>query len=411
MPSQLITPNLHAVLIHYPLGILIFGTFIELFSFLWPRSTFRAAGRWMILIGALSAIPATFSGIYALRSISRVPMESDAHWAEVKATSPVLSKPEVWATLKNHMLYQSIATGVATLVVLVWLGASDSARKSLRLLLLAILVWDMAVMIRAAHLGGQSVYKNGVAVEAVYPTTTESVRAASTMPVNWTNTPTKVEDLFPPLELHVTMAGFALAIAIAAIGLSFRKITATRHVADEPMVTGDFSSPPRGPRTPPTSVEMLRSFNPDLELELEPRPVVIPTARFWLLAFLLFLATFLGGVWVIARGADALADMRDHPAQIGRIVYGLVAPDVSADGKTRINYRKVVHAGTGIAIVALPIILAFLARFAPRQRLILCLFTLLLAAAVTVQVWVGVLMLYDTDQGKLMYLNVPEQVQ
>jgi hypothetical protein len=72
MQTELISPNLHVVLIHYPLGMLIAGTLIELFSFLWPRSTFRTAGRWMILIGALSTIPATFSGVYALRDVARV---------------------------------------------------------------------------------------------------------------------------------------------------------------------------------------------------------------------------------------------------------------------------------------------------------------------------------------------------
>src|ERR1700722_10329905 len=43
MAGEIINPNLHVVFIHYPLGLLVAGTVIELFSFLWPRSGVRAA--------------------------------------------------------------------------------------------------------------------------------------------------------------------------------------------------------------------------------------------------------------------------------------------------------------------------------------------------------------------------------
>lgn len=35
MPTQLINPNLHVILIHVPIGMLMIGTLIELLSFLW----------------------------------------------------------------------------------------------------------------------------------------------------------------------------------------------------------------------------------------------------------------------------------------------------------------------------------------------------------------------------------------
>ena len=64
---EYITPNWHAVLVHAPLGLLSVGIFIEVFSFLWRRSTVRTAGRWMVLLGAITAVPALTSGIYAYR--------------------------------------------------------------------------------------------------------------------------------------------------------------------------------------------------------------------------------------------------------------------------------------------------------------------------------------------------------
>ena len=48
--------------IHFPIAMLFVGTAIELLAFMWRGSGFRAAGRWMILIGALASIPAATTG-------------------------------------------------------------------------------------------------------------------------------------------------------------------------------------------------------------------------------------------------------------------------------------------------------------------------------------------------------------
>jgi uncharacterized membrane protein len=78
---EFIIPNWHVILIHYPLALLTVGTLIEIFSFLWRRSGFRAAGRGMILIGALCAIPAATSGIYAARQV--LSSEMMLKWSEI----------------------------------------------------------------------------------------------------------------------------------------------------------------------------------------------------------------------------------------------------------------------------------------------------------------------------------------
>ena len=90
MPDQFISPNLHAILIHYPLALITVGTFIELFAFLWRRSSFRASGRWMILLGVIALGPALTSGLYAMGSVNRSSgVGDDASWADVRAASPV----------------------------------------------------------------------------------------------------------------------------------------------------------------------------------------------------------------------------------------------------------------------------------------------------------------------------------
>jgi uncharacterized membrane protein len=407
MTTELIRPNLHVVLVHYPMALLITGVLIEWFSFLWRRSSFRTAGRWMILLGTLSAIPATFSGIYALRDVSRIPIDSDMHWAEIRSTSPVFTQPHVWHMLREHVLYQSLATGAAALVVVIWLGSSDRLRAKLHWLLMLVLIVTVGIMIRAAWFAGEAIYQKGVAVEAVFPlpaTQPADTAAPATQPASWKNTPTTLERMFPPLELHTIMAGVFTAIAVVAIGLSFRKINAIYHAPDElPMVTGDpsavLSAALKKPPTPASSVTMVRTFNPDLELEVRP---FAPAGRFWLLAFLLGLLTFTGGLFVIARGADLFEPMSNQPKQIPNLLWEQIKPPHGQ----KID-RLFAHAATGAAIIILPIVLGLLSRFAPRERIILLLTTLLLLAAVGVQIWLGVLLMFDSPDGPATAFNPP----
>src|SRR5687768_10037846 len=90
--KELVNPNFHVILIHFPIGLLLTGTLIELFSFLgWRRSGFRIAGRWMILLGALLAIPTAFAGIYALSDVVRMQNAAplDGTWSQTLAGSPI----------------------------------------------------------------------------------------------------------------------------------------------------------------------------------------------------------------------------------------------------------------------------------------------------------------------------------
>src|SRR5437867_514911 len=167
LDKQFINPNLHVVLVHFPLALLVVGTLIELFAFLWRQSAFRAAGRWMILLGALTAAPTATSGLYALYDTNLTPetspeARSDVTWAEVRAASPV--NGHAWEMMKDHALFAAISSAAALLLVVLWLGASDVWRSRLHLVFLFLLVFTVAVMLSAAWHGGEMVYRHGVAV-------------------------------------------------------------------------------------------------------------------------------------------------------------------------------------------------------------------------------------------------------
>ena len=378
--AELIAPNLHVALIHCPLGMLLVGVLIELFAFLWPRSTARAAGRWMILLGALSAIPAAFSGIYALRAVARVGMANPAPWADVKAASPVLSDPVIWGQLRTHTLYQSIATGVAVLAAVVYLGAGDAARRALHAPLVAVLVLAVGGMMAGAWFSGEAIYRHGTGVDRGWPPTPANTVA---------DPPTKVEQLFPPVELHVLFAGTTVALAMAAVGLSFRKLSLS--VGPATSLAHDYGS-----------TDLARSFNPNLEVAAAAPP--LPASRFWLLAFVVAATTSLGGWFVLARSADVLASAHGHYGQIPKLLWNQVKPDPAEHEKVT---RRLVHLIAGGTIIGIPLLLAALARWAPRQRFLLAAFTLVLMVAVAAQVWFGVLLLYDSPSGKINHFNEP----
>jgi len=400
MSSRIIIPNLHVVLIHYPLGLLIVGTLIELFSFMWSRSSFRTAGRWMILLGALAAVPATFSGIYALADVVHANNPAaEQTWVEAKAASPLLAKSSAWHLLWEHTLYQSIGTAVACLAVVFWLGCSDRARQSFRLPILAVLLASVALFVSGAWHGGEIVYRKGGGVIAANATS-QPVHAEADEP---TEPLAKFDRLFPLEEQHVVGAGVVVAVALAAIGLSFRKVTATYEMSDDrrPIVPRETTmAGEKAPPNPPTPVAMVRSFNPEIEVEVRP---FAPAGRFWLLTFLLGLFTAVGGILVLTNESDALSVARQEKRPVANVLWENVKPEPPA----KIN-RRFAHVIAGSTIVALPIVLAMLARFAPRKRLSLIFFTFLLLVAVSAQIWIGILLLYDTAAGPVTKFNVIE---
>ena len=114
MDKEFVNPNLHVALVHYPLALLVAGTLIEVFSFLWRRHGFRTAGRWMILLGALTAVPTVTSGIYALYDVAN-PNNETVLWSQIVAQNNLHSAQ--WEMLTDHLRLEIISTFLALLEV------------------------------------------------------------------------------------------------------------------------------------------------------------------------------------------------------------------------------------------------------------------------------------------------------
>lgn len=370
---EFVNPNLHVALVHYPLALLVGGVLIELFSFMWRRHAFRAAGRWMIFLGALSGIPTCLSGIYALHDVAN-PAHDALTWSQVVAEN-ALNEAQ-WHMLTDHLIQQSVAIGLALLAVITWIGSSDGWRARLHLPLLGLLLVSVGLTLAGAWHGGELVYRHGTGVvhAGAAPPTDPATHPTTNVFELWQE---RLEYYLPPMQAHVILAGIAMAIAVAAIGLSIRKIT------QGPAITQvDHIAAALGP--PPTLI------GPDGPDDLpEPRDVSvahIPASRFWMLTCLLAALTAGIGYWILARGFEiwAVKDLWPY-------VYD--------------SQRRFAHVIAGGSIVVLPIFLAGLARWAPRRKILLTIFILLLLAAVAAQIWFGILLLLDSPNGRIRSFN------
>lgn len=404
MAKEFINPNWHVILIHYPLGVFVLGMLIELFSFLYRRSTLRVAGRWMILLGTLAGIPTSLSGIYALGNVVRMNLPAtvtnpDRPWNEVTAASRL--NAEQWEFLGRHVWAQAGATALAVVLVTLALGCSDAWRRRLYFPLFAGLLLSLTAMLWGAYYGGEMVYRHGTGVsvieakgampEATAPKPTES--AAD----DQAEAKRRIEYFVPPLQLHVLLAGLAVAAAFGALGLSMRSIA----TADEPARGRDAHDDAAerdmlyGPPVPrgAAAMDVARSLNPDVDVSA--RRVRLPVSRVWLLASLFALGASASGIWFLAGGDETRTW---EPKRL----WSMVVPTADSPG-----LRRIAHIATGGVIIAVPLLLAGVTRVSRRPKVSVTLLGLLLVAAVAVQVWLGTLLMLDTPRGPLYQFNKP----
>jgi uncharacterized membrane protein len=404
--KEFINPNWHVILIHYPLGVFVLGMLIELFSFLYRRSTLRVAGRWMILLGALSMIPTALSGVYAMGNVVRMDLPAtqqnpDRPWAEMVEDSRL--NEEQWEFLGRHAWAQAGATALAVVLVTIALGSSDRWRRRLYFPVFLGLLFSLAAMMWGAYYGGEMVYRHGTAVLAdaekgAMPHATEPKPTESAAD-DQTEAKRRIEYFVPPLQLHVLLAGLATAVAFGALGLSMRAVAVADGAEpgagrdldrDLDSTERDMLYEPPVPRGP-AAMDVARSLNPDADVTA--RPVRLPVSRVWLLAALVALGASASGIWFLV-GPDETRTW--EPKRL----WAMVTPSAENPG-----LRRIAHVAAGGTIVVVPLLLALVTRVSRRPKVSLTLLGLLLVAAVAVQVWLGVLLMLDTPRGSILRFN------
>jgi hypothetical protein len=295
--------------------------------------------------------------------------------------------------MQEHAWYNAIGSAFLLLIVVSWMAASDVFRRRAHLLYVLLLIGGLSALVLGAWHGGEMVYRHGVGVEMVREPGSETMTAnaagdASTAAQEQSDIKHGIAFYLPPLQVHVILAGLAVSLGLAAIGLSFRAGAVVTRSTPELSEIGYALDPSRRPSDPQTCAAQLHAMD---TAAVEGEVLRPPVARFWLLAALVGLATAAAGAWALATFADVW-----NPSALWQIV----AQDLESH-----EYRRVAHVAMGVGLVVLMLLLAMLARMAAARRFILALFVLLLLAAVGAQVWLGSLLMFDTPAGSVMKFN------
>jgi heme A synthase len=173
------------------------------------------------------------------------------------------------------------------------------------------------------------------------------------------------------VQFHAIMAGVAVAIALGSVGVACRRITG--EVVEMPEDSAE---------------SLLKSLEP------QPEPVHLRPGKAWLVAMLFFILTALGGWYVLGSSADSF-----KPKEL----WDMVA-DRTLNSGSPIN-RRLLHVIVATLTILLPLLLAAVGRWAPKQKIALIVLTTLLVLAIAAQVWLGVLLLFDTPVGPVVRFN------
>lgn len=143
-------PHLHAMVIHFPIALIMAGFLSELIALFSKKQFFKNAAFYLLLLGALGAIVAYVSGSYAgggmTDAMLQEPLELHENAALITLCLAIITSLVRAAMYYFH--YQRTWTQWASF------------------LLFAVLVGYVA---RTGYLGGQLVFKHGAGIELALP--------------------------------------------------------------------------------------------------------------------------------------------------------------------------------------------------------------------------------------------------
>jgi len=143
-------PHLHALIIHFPIALLIVGFLSEIIALWSKKEFFKNASLYLLLLGAIGAIAAYTSGSYAGEGM----------------TDGILQEPmEIHEEAALVTLWLAIITALIR-VAMRYFDYQKAWAQWASFLLFAVLIGYVA---RTGYLGGQLVFKHGAGIELALP--------------------------------------------------------------------------------------------------------------------------------------------------------------------------------------------------------------------------------------------------
>lgn len=364
--AELVQPNWHIALIHFPFALLSIGLVMEVICGLLGAKGARDAGRWMILLGAALSLPVAISGLYALQDLAKG--GEFVHWHAASALSP-----ELWTELRTHALIQGAATAVSLLVATLFLALSDNSRRFLYPPLLLLMLLAVTASLVGSHIAGQAVYNFGLP---------RPTAAATSMPSDW---PGRVAFVTPPLELHGLLAGLTISVGLIGLALALRNSAVLRTPAPSPKASPNAIFPGTGrgdqPRTP--------NFTS------------LPATRVLLLSSLLALLTAAAGMWYLSQQTQSTA-----PRELWETIVTF-PPAEALKPENRDLLRRPAHIVLGSLLLTIPAVVGLWSLVRPSGRFLTIFLGTLFLSAAAAQLWVGTLLLWDLPIGPVTQFVQP----
>jgi uncharacterized membrane protein len=143
-------PHLHAILIHFPIALLVIGFLSELLAVFSKRRFYENVSFYLLSIGTLGTVAAYLSGSYAgdgmTDGIFQVPLGMHKEAALVTLSLSILT------LLSKATIY--------------FFNYQKTWSKWANFLLFALLIGSVT---RTAYLGGELVFKHGAGIELTLP--------------------------------------------------------------------------------------------------------------------------------------------------------------------------------------------------------------------------------------------------
>lgn len=142
--------HLHAIVIHFPIALLVIGFISETISTFYKKDFLKNVAFYLLLLGAIGAIVAYISGSYAGEGIEEGPLKIPMKLHENAALATLLLAI-ITALLKVSLFYFKYHN--------IW------AKRLYITLFTALTV----AVLYTGYLGGQLVYSHGAGVELALP--------------------------------------------------------------------------------------------------------------------------------------------------------------------------------------------------------------------------------------------------
>ncbi|MGR9073374.1 MAG: DUF2231 domain-containing protein [Gammaproteobacteria bacterium] len=146
VPGTMSMPNIHPLLVHFPIVLLPAFFVLDLIGTLTNNPGWRKVASWLLYLGAVTALLTVVAGFFAAKTVP--------HGIEVHNI------------IEKHKMFGVSIAGL-TMILSVWrLASRHFPRREANVLHLTLAAMVCIALVLGADLGGLMVYKYGVGVEA-----------------------------------------------------------------------------------------------------------------------------------------------------------------------------------------------------------------------------------------------------